>query len=284
MRVCNNLTELHEMNRVWRTSGHTIAFVPTMGNLHAGHLELVRKAKQIADRVVVSIFVNPMQFAEGEDFDRYPRTLDKDIKLLEKAGVDALFLPDEDMIYPRGLEHSTVIEVPHLSDRLCGRSRPGHFRGVTTVVSKLINLVRPDYALFGEKDFQQLQIIRRMADDLALWTEIIGVPTVRESNGLAMSSRNQYLTEQEREQAGVLYLTLQQSAEQIMMGQRDYRKIEKNAAKRLKNAGFKVDYVEICNKHDLQPATPEDNELCILAAAHLGKARLIDNIQLTLED
>ena len=284
MRVCNNLIELHELNRVWRGSGHTIAFVPTMGNLHAGHLELVRRAKEHADRVIVSIFVNPLQFAEGEDFENYPRTLEADIRELEEAGVDALFLPDENMVYPRGVEDSTIVEVPHLSSRLCGKNRPGHFRGVTTIVSKLINLVRPDVVLFGEKDYQQLQIIRRMVDDLALWVDIVGVPTVREANGLAMSSRNQYLTQQQREQAGVLYLTLQQSAEQIMLGQRDYRKIEKNASKRLDNAGFRVDYVEICNRHNLQPANIDDRELVILAAARLGKARLIDNIQVTIED
>jgi len=282
MRICEDLDSLHEVNRVWRSSGCSIALVPTMGNLHDGHMQLVRTAREIADRVVVSVFVNPMQFGKAEDFGSYPRTLDEDCTKLKSEAVDALFMPGSSLVYPDGVENSTIVEVPQLSDTLCGKHRPTHFRGVTTVVNKLLNFVRPDFAVFGEKDFQQLQIIKRMVKDLAMPVRVVSVSTMREPSGLAMSSRNQYLSAEQREQANVLYLTLTQIAEQVYMGQHNFQKLEENAIKRLENAGFTVDYVSICNPSTLLPAEQTDTKLSVLGAAWLGKTRLIDNIQVHL--
>jgi pantoate--beta-alanine ligase len=265
----------------WHSQGERVALVPTMGNLHAGHLELVKRARAVADRVVVSIFVNPMQFGEGEDFDSYPRTLEADSDKLAAEGTDLLFAPSVAEVYRRPQAEQTVVEVPELSGILCGATRPGHFAGVATVVCKLFNMVQPDVALFGEKDFQQLMVIRRMAEDLEVPVEIIGVATVREADGLAMSSRNGYLNDEERKRAPAVYRSLQETAERLRSGADDYSALETRARQTLEAAGLKPDYFHIRRARDLQPATGEEKELVILVAAYLGGARLIDNLTLT---
>ncbi|MGM0480890.1 MAG: pantoate--beta-alanine ligase [Pseudomonadota bacterium] len=275
MRLLNNLARL----RQWRTQQtRTVALVPTMGNLHQGHLSLVKKAQQHADVVVVSIFVNPMQFAANEDLDSYPRTLQQDKEALSSLGVDAVFTPQVGDIYPRGLAAQTQINVPGVSDILCGASRPGHFVGVATIVCKLFNMVQPDVAVFGEKDFQQLQIIRLMTQDLSLPVTIVGVPTARDANGLALSSRNTYLNAEQRQQAARIYQTLQGMAQQLNSAT-DFKAIELWAEQQLTEAGFKVDYVAIKNAGDLQDPTPKNQRWVALIAAKLGETRLIDNLQ-----
>lgn len=274
----NTQDELRASVGTWRKGGERIAFVPTMGNLHAGHLKLMAEARRRADRLVVSIFVNPMQFGEGEDFDAYPRTLEEDRSKLIAAGVDLLFTPPVSVIYPSGSQRQTRVEVPGLSDILCGASRPKHFVGVATIVCKLFNMVQPDLAVFGEKDYQQLMVIRRMVADLAIPVEIVGSSTVREDDGLAMSSRNGYLTAEQRSRAPLLYRTLQGTAEAIRAGQRDYVSLEAAAVKSLGEAGFRPDYYAIRRAEDLEPPGEPEESLVILAAAHLGTTRLIDNL------
>ena len=266
----------------WKREGVRVALVPTMGNLHSGHLELVRRARAVAKRVVASIFVNPMQFGAGEDFEAYPRTLTEDARQLEETGADALFAPGVDEMYHRPPAEQTRVEVPGISDILCGASRPGHFSGVATVVCKLFNQVRPDVAVFGEKDFQQLLLIRRMVQDLDIPVEILGHPTQREPDGLARSSRNRYLTDHERGIAPVLYRTLERVGDEIAAGRRDFGAVEGEARERLDAAGFVTDYVSIRRAQDLaMPGGGHDNgDLVVLAAARLGRARLIDNIKL----
>jgi len=266
----------------WKNEGESVAFVPTMGNLHEGHLKLVDVARQHASKVVVSIYVNPTQFGEGEDIDNYPRTLERDSAMLAERGVDLLFAPDAEEMVVNDVEHATRVEIPGLSYLLCGVSRPRHFVGVTSIVAKLFNIVQPDLAVFGEKDFQQLFLIRKMVSDLDFPIKILGVPTVRESDGLAMSSRNGYLDDTQRTQAGHLYQCLQDLASRIDKGERDYPKLEKDAVKCLENNAIVADYVSIRRADDLQPAVPDDVELVILAAVKLGKARLIDNITIQL--
>ncbi|MCB1760159.1 MAG: pantoate--beta-alanine ligase [Gammaproteobacteria bacterium] len=265
----------------WRAEGRRVALVPTMGNLHAGHVQLVKQARTVADRVVVSIFVNPMQFGEGEDFDSYPRTMEADGEKLAAEGTDLLFAPGVAEVYRRPQAEQTVVEVPGLSAILCGASRPGHFAGVATVVCKLFNMVQPDVALFGEKDFQQLMVIRRMAEDLEIPVEIIGVATVREADGLAMSSRNGYLDADERLRAPAVYRSLQETSERIRDGAGDLGQLEARARQQLEAAGLRPDYFHIRRASDLQPPTDQDRELVILVAAYLGGARLIDNLTLT---
>ena len=273
MRLLKNLASL----RQWRSQQQrTVALVPTMGNLHEGHLSLVKKAQQQADVVVVSIFVNPMQFGANEDLESYPRTLQADCQALEQLGVDAVFTPQVDDMYPRGLEAQTRIEVPGISDILCGASRPGHFVGVATIVCKLFNMVQPQVAVFGEKDFQQLQVIRLMTQDLSLPVDIIGVPTAREPSGLAMSSRNGYLSEAQKQQAASIYRTLQQLAQKLKQG--SPQDAQRWAVEELSRMGFEVDYVEIRNADSLQPATAADAKWVALVAAKLGSTRLIDNL------
>jgi pantoate--beta-alanine ligase len=267
----------------WRDQADPIALVPTMGNLHAGHLRLVREARQRARRVVVSLFVNPLQFVAGEDFDRYPRTLSEDQRQLQAEGVDLLFAPTPDDLYPQGLSRHTRVHVPQLADILCGAQRPGHFDGVATVVCKLFNLVRPDLALFGEKDYQQLLVIRRMVSDLALPMAIQGVATVREADGLALSSRNGYLDPAQRQRAPVLYRELRRLAERLAEGEEEYPALEGEAAQRLAGDGLPPDYVAIRRADDLQLPQPEDRELVVLAAVRLGATRLIDNIQVSCQ-
>ncbi len=259
-----------------------VALVPTMGNLHQGHLALVKRAQEVAERVVVSIFVNPLQFDREEDLEAYPRTLEEDAGLLEAEGVDLLFAPGVESIYPEGMEVHTRVEVPVVSENFCGASRPGHFVGVATIVCKLLNMVQPQVALFGRKDYQQLLVIRKMVADLALPVEIIGVPTVREADGLAMSSRNNYLDESERRQAPALYRALLKTAERLRSGRRDFGNLEAQAVKEIEEAGLKPDYFSIRRATDLGEPDEATHHLVILAAAFLGKARLIDNLEVEL--
>ncbi|MGB3724583.1 MAG: pantoate--beta-alanine ligase [Glaciecola sp.] len=282
MQVVNDINELREVRRTWQASKNVIAFVPTMGNLHNGHLKLVKEAKKNASKVVVSIFVNPLQFGPDEDLDAYPRTLDADKASLAALGVDLLFMPQASDIYSRGLEQQTFVEVPGLSYMICGASRPGHFRGVATIVCKLFNMVQPNQAYFGEKDFQQLQVIKAMVTDLSMNLSIHGVATEREEDGLAMSSRNGYLNTEQRQIAPVLYAQMTQLANAIQTGRRDFTALIKQAKDMLSEAGFKPDYIEIRNAETLLQVGHEDKHLVILAAAFLGKTRLIDNIQVEL--
>lgn len=278
MEHIDHLTELRARIADWRRAGETIAFVPTMGNLHAGHLTLATEARRHARRVVVSIFVNPLQFGPQEDLAAYPRTLARDESLLVDGGCDLLFAPDPGTMYPRGQEAQTRVEVPGLSDILCGSSRPDHFRGVATVVCKLFHMVQPDLALFGEKDYQQLLVIRRLVEDLAIPIEIVGVPTVREADGLAMSSRNGYLSADERARAPALYQTLRAAADALTAGQA-VAAVEHQAAQALAAKGLRPDYVSVRRSQDLAEPGDQDPELVVLAAAYLGRARLIDNLR-----
>ena len=266
--------------------GHgRIAFVPTMGNLHPGHLALVQEARRRAETVVVSIFVNPMQFGANEDLDQYPRTLEADRAALQAEGVDLLFYPSVATMYPKPLEYQTRVEVPGVSNLYCGASRPGHFAGVATVVCKLFNMVLPDVAVFGKKDFQQLLVIRRMVEDLVMPIEIVGLETVREPDGLAMSSRNQYLEAAERRAAPVLRQQLLALAERWRQGRRDTRRLKQDFSAALNEAGFVTDYIEIVDAASLSPVGDADDSghVAILAAAQLGAARLIDNIEVNLD-
>ena len=283
MHTVSDVANLYEQLHAWRRNGEIIALVPTMGNLHAGHLHLVEEAQREARRVVVSLFVNPLQFGPTEDFAAYPRTIEEDSARLKALGVDVLFMPTVADMYPRPAQALTYVEVPALSDELCGQFRPGHFRGVATVVMKLFNLVQPDVALFGEKDFQQLMVIRRMVADLNLPIRIVGVPTVREADGLAMSSRNGYLSVDERRQAGQLYAQLRWVAEELTQGRRDFTAIEQACSRALEHAGFTVDYVAIRRREDLGLPAAADSALVALAAARLGRARLIDNLRVDLD-
>ncbi|MBQ9600681.1 MAG: pantoate--beta-alanine ligase [Neisseriaceae bacterium] len=277
MKIIHTIKELRE----WRNSVQDVAFVPTMGNLHNGHLSLVAHAKQAAKHVVVSVFVNRIQFGEGEDFDQYPRTLEQDAEKLAKLDVDVLFAPDERELYPNGVQNYFV-EPPALQNELCGAFRPNHFRGVTTVVSKLFHLVEPNVACFGKKDYQQLTIIRGMVADLNMNIRIIGVPIERDADGLALSSRNQYLSTDEHAAAVFLYQQLQHIAQQLRSGSRDFTVLEQAATQTLTQHNWRVDYVSIRDAGSLNTAQTQDTKLVILAAAHLGKTRLIDNIEVDL--
>ncbi len=263
-----------------RQPGTRIGLVPTMGNLHEGHLSLVDRARELADRVVVSIFVNPLQFGPDEDLERYPRTLAADRDKLASAGVDLLFAPDLAEIYPKPLSRTTRVAVPELSDVLCGASRPGHFQGVATVVNMLFNILEPDIAVFGQKDYQQLLVIRRMVEDLHLPVQVVSGATLREPDGLAMSSRNAYLSDSERVRARELYRTLRWSRDRIRDGVTDYVSLERQAADRLAQARCRLDYVAIRQAADLSVPDERAGPLVLLAAAWFGAARLIDNILL----
>ena len=280
MQTIEQTEPLRQKISDWRRRGELIAFVPTMGNLHAGHMSLVEEARRRARRVVVSIFVNPMQFGPGEDFERYPRTLAEDSRMLKEAGVDLLFAPTVAEIYPRGHGAATRIEVPEVSEGLCGEFRPGHFVGVATVVAKLFNLVQPDIAVFGQKDYQQLAVIRRMVTDLCFPIEIIGAPTVREADGLALSSRNGYLSASERARAPLIYQLLSRIARAIGQGARDFRRLEAEAEAELKAAGFEPEYISVRQRETLKVAEAGDRALVVLAAARLGTTRLIDNLEI----
>lgn len=283
MRTVHTVSELREAVDEYRRQGNRIALVPTMGNLHAGHLALVHDARQRADIVITSIFVNPLQFGPNEDLDNYPRTLAEDQDRLADAGSDLVFAPSAREVYPNGIEYHTHVTVPVITELHCGASRPGHFTGVATVVTILFNMVRPDVAVFGEKDFQQLAVIRKLTRDLCLPIEIIGMPTFRESDGLAMSSRNNYLTESERRKAVRLYEMLCETAERIREGRRDFSTLSDEAIKTLDREGFHPDYFNIVNSDSLEPAGYDDSRITILGAAWLGRTRLIDNVSLRLD-
>lgn len=275
MQSVESIDSLRAITGSWHQAGGTVAFVPTMGNLHRGHLALVAEARRRASRAVVSIFVNPTQFGPGEDYESYPRTREEDLAALESTGCDLVWLPEVTQMYP--LESPFLVQVPEsLSDRLCGKSRPGHFDGVASVVLRLFNQVRPDVAVFGEKDFQQLLIIRRMAEDLALGLEVASLPTVREHDGLAMSSRNAYLGKDERARAPVLYRVLTEMAEALRQGT-DFKALRAASMETLEAAGFRPDYLEWRSAEHLgEPERGKPSRL--FAAAWLGRARLIDNV------
>lgn len=278
MITVDSIQALREQVRQARQNGQRIALVPTMGNLHAGHMSLIETARQHADFIVASIFVNPLQFGPNEDLDSYPRTLADDQDKLRAAGCALLFTPTDALMYPQGMAKHTLVHVPDVSEGLCGGSRPGHFDGVATVVSKLFNMVQPDLAVFGEKDFQQLAVIRKMVSELNMPIEIIGAPIVRDTDGLALSSRNGYLDAAQRKIAPALYECLQQSVARIQSGERDYAALLQQAASELATAGMQPDYLELREAAGLKPADANSRELVILAAAFLGSTRLIDNI------
>ncbi len=282
MIVAHTKEELYEQLREWRHNGDHVALVPTMGNLHAGHISLVQLAKEHAERVVVSVFVNPTQFGEGEDFDEYPRTLERDRRRLKAADADMIFAPNVETVYPFGLQDATTISVPRITENFCGASRPGHFDGVTTVVARLFALVQPDTAVFGQKDYQQQLVIRHMSQDLNLPIKIITAETIREDDGLAMSSRNQYLSEDERENAALIYSVLSGVGEQLQSGKRNFDELEAEATATLNGAGFEVDYFSIRRAMNLEVPDRDCDDLVILAAAQLGDARLIDNLVVTI--
>jgi len=283
MQVFRTIQEIRQAIAADRRAGKRIGFVPTMGNLHEGHLQLVRQAHESNDVVVVSIFVNPLQFGLNEDWEQYPRTFEPDCQKLEAENTTYLFYPDEKEMYPNGQETQTKVEVSVMCNVLCGASRPGHFLGVTTVVSKLFNMVLPDEAIFGIKDYQQLAIIRRMNEDMAFPIEITAAPIARAEDGLALSSRNSYLTETERPVATEVYKTLCWAREEIENGARDYPALETEAQKRLEKAGMRPDYFSVIHAKTLETAGQNDQEIAILAAVYLGNTRLIDNVTVQLK-
>jgi pantoate--beta-alanine ligase len=278
VQIISKADALREQLGDWRTAGDLIALVPTMGNLHEGHLSLMRIAKQHADRVVVSIFVNPTQFAAGEDFDKYPRTLERDKRMLKKVSTHLLFVPEVETMYPFGIDRATTVSVPALSQDLCGKFRPGHFDGVASVVSRLFGLVQPDVAVFGQKDYQQLLVIRRLAEDLNLPVKVLAGPTTREKDGLAMSSRNQYLGAAERQIAPNLHRVLSGTAAALQSGNRDFAVLETLGLGELQAGGFAPEYLSIRRADDLGIPSRDEHHLVVLAAARLGAARLIDNV------
>lgn len=282
MQIVRTVREIREAIARERSQGKRIGFVPTMGNLHEGHLQLVRQARSTCDIVVVSIFVNPLQFGLNEDWEQYPHTFEADVEKLESVNTHYLFYPTEPEMYPNGMATQTKVEVAVMTNILCGASRPGHFLGVTTVVAKLFNMVLPDEAVFGIKDYQQLAVIRRMAEDLCIPIQITAAPIARADDGLALSSRNGYLTAAERPIAATLYQTLCWARDRIQQGERNYPALETTAKQRLTAAGMRPDYFSVIHPKTLEPATPADASIAILAAVYLGKTRLIDNVTLTL--
>ena len=283
MQVFHTISGLRDSLQLHRANGQTIGFVPTMGNLHDGHLALIKQAKKSNNIVVCSIFVNALQFGLNEDWDKYPRTYDSDCDKLDKTGCDYLFCPDDNEMYPNGLDTQSRVICPTMTDVLCGASRPGHFEGVTTVVSKLFNIVQPDEAIFGIKDYQQLAVIKRMTEDLCLSVQITSAPIHREADGLAMSSRNSYISKQERPKVKVLKEVLELIAQQIKAGNLNFSKLEIEAKKRIEFEGFTVDYVTVSNSKTLQPAAVDDRHITILGAIYTASARLIDNISINLQ-
>ena len=282
MKVFHTVAGLRESLNKDRREGLRVGFVPTMGNLHDGHLALIKQAAESNDIVVCSIFVNALQFGLNEDWDKYPRTYETDCEKLRNAGCNYLFHPDDIEMYPNGLDTQSRVICPTMTDVLCGASRPGHFEGVTTVVSKLFNIVQPDEAIFGIKDYQQLAVIRRMAEDLCLPVQITSAPIHREADGLAMSSRNSYITAEERPLVTVLKDSLEWIAAEIKAGNRRFDALENTAAARIVAAGFKVDYITLCNSKTLDLAADDDLEITVLGAMFTQAARLIDNLSITL--
>lgn len=282
MFIFHTIAELRAALNAERKAGKRIGFVPTMGNLHWGHISLINQAQKTNDVVVCSIFVNGLQFGANEDLDKYPRTFQDDCAKLKIANCNYLFAPDESEMYTNGMETQTRVICPTMTDVLCGESRPGHFEGVTTVVTKLFNIVQPDEAVFGEKDFQQLAVIRRMAEDLCMPLKITGARTHRDDDGLAMSSRNGYITEDERPKATQLYKSLNWIVEQIKQGNTKFSELEAEAKQQIEAVGFKADYITVSNARDLSPAKADDKELVILGAMYVSGARLIDNLTVSL--
>lgn len=282
MHTLATKTALRQELKKASQQGLSIGLVPTMGNLHQGHLKLVEASVSECEFTVATIFVNPMQFGASEDLATYPRTLEQDQQLLESAGCDLLFTPDVNEVYGPDLASGTVVRVPQLSEAYCGESRPGHFDGVATIVTKLFNLVAPARAYFGLKDFQQFRIIQQLAKDLDFDLKLRGIPTKREASGLAMSSRNNYLNAEQRQTAAGLYATLSQTAEKILAGNREFRQLESDASQALSQSGIKPDYLAICNAETLALATPSDSKLVLLAAGFIGSIRLIDNLTVEL--
>jgi len=282
MVVVHTKAELDEVLDEWRQHGDHIALVPTLGNLHSGHISLVELAREHAERVVVSIFVNPTQFGEGEDYDEYPRTLERDTRRLKKSAADVIFAPSVETMYPFGLKDATTVSVPRITENFCGASRPGHFDGVTSIVARLFALVQPVAAVFGQKDYQQQLVIRHMSQDLNLPVKIITGETIRDDDGLAMSSRNQYLTKDERSVAPLLFAVLTEVGTELQSGKRNFAELEANAIAKLSDAGFVVDYFSIRRALNLEVPDRDCDDLVVLAAAQLGDARLIDNTVVTI--
>jgi pantoate--beta-alanine ligase len=282
MQILETTPSVRAKVKEWRQQNLAIALVPTMGNLHQGHLSLIEKAKILADKVIVSVFINPMQFDEQADWDAYPRTLEQDIHQLTTIVCDAVFAPKIETMYPNGMDEQTLVSVPTMDDKLCGLHRPGHFDGVATVVSKLFNIVQADMAIFGEKDYQQLLLIKKLVSDMNIDIKIIGSETFREEDGLAMSSRNQNLDVQQRKTAPKLYQCLSMVVEHLQQGDKNFAELQQHAMKELEQVGFEPEYVDIRNALNLEPADESDKDLRILAAARLGQVRLIDNIDCKL--
>ncbi len=282
MDQASSVVELRQYAQHWKDHHESIAFIPTMGNLHEGHLSLIEKGQSLCDRIICSIFVNPMQFGANEDFNHYPRTLDQDIQLLKDIGCDLVYLPTASELYPEGLERITQIQVTDLTDRWEASHRPGHFTGVATIVLKLFNIVKPNVSVFGKKDFQQYRVIQKMVSDLNLDVEIIGAETTREVSGLATSSRNQYLSKEQTELAALIFKTLQNTSARIIAGETDYAGLEDEAVNLLRRAGFTVNYYSICSSNTLEPAKVDDRKLVVLVTAALGETRLLDNIEIDL--
>jgi pantoate--beta-alanine ligase len=282
MYQASSVAEIRQYAQHWKDNAQSIAFIPTMGNLHQGHLSLIEKGQSLCDRTICSIFVNPMQFGPNEDFNHYPRTLERDIEQLESIGCDLVYMPTASELYPNGLDQISQILVTDLTESYEAAHRPGHFTGVATIVLKLFNIVKPNISVFGKKDYQQYQVIRKMVRDLDLEVEIIGQETTRETNGLATSSRNQYLTETDTSQAALIYKTLKTTAALILQGDRRFNQLEEQAKVQLDQAGFDTDYFSICNAESLKPASSKDRKLVILVTAGLGQTRLLDNIEIDL--
>ena len=282
MEQANSVAELRQYAQHWKDHRESIAFIPTMGNLHDGHLSLIEKGQSLCDRTICSIFVNPMQFGANEDYSHYPRTLDQDIEHLQEIGCDLVYLPTASELYPEGLEKITQIQVSDLTEHWEGTHRPGHFTGVATIVLKLFNIVKPNISVFGRKDYQQYRVIKKMVEDLNLDVEIIGAETTREFSGLATSSRNQYLSDEQKLDAAIIFETLKSSAQQIQSGERDYALIEQQAIKVLREADMTTDYYKVCNADTLKPASNGDRRLVILVTAKMGETRLLDNIEIDL--
>ena len=282
MQILDQIASARQALAEERVKGRRIGFVPTMGNLHQGHIELVKTAKTNCDVVVVSIFVNPLQFGLNEDWDQYPRTFEADTAKLAAVDCDYLFYPGDAEMYPNGMARQTRVIVPTMTDVLCGASRPGHFEGVTTVVTKLFNIIEPDEAVFGIKDYQQLAIIRRMVEDLCIPVMITGGEIVREADGLAMSSRNAFITAEERPRVNQLNQSLNWVRGEIETGRRDLRGLEAEASRQIEQAGFRIDYFSVCNSKTLAPATFDDREITVLGAMFTQGARLIDNVSISL--
>lgn len=273
------VAEVRSRVREWRGAGLRVSFVPTMGNLHAGHMSLLAAARSRAERVIASVFVNPLQFGPNDDYERYPRTPLEDARLLREAHCDLLFAPPVEQLYPEGGDQATRVQVRGLSELLDGQYRPGHFDGVATVVAKLFHIVAPDVAVFGEKDYQQLLIVRRMTSDLAMPIEIIGAPTVRAADGLAVSSRNRYLSAEERERVPAIYQALRRAVRAIEAGETDFEAIEQSGAQALSRPGMQVEYFAVRSAVDLSSPTSLMSELVVLAAVRIGRSRLIDNLR-----